>query len=170
MPILPQELSVKLADKCQLKKTKLNVLSPDRRKLSFQYKLCENDKAIEFVVTNQNHISHKGKSLFVVDSMRHHTPESYMQAMADNADRDRCYAVQTPEGLWLLIDSLENRPMLYGPHGRIENNACGRYKGSEKPEGWVFAFNDGVVFGFKQENTRNFIELSSITYTETLNE
>lgn len=161
IPSLPTELSFSLPSNCKFEPVEIAVFGDEKQKIRFDYKLCGKDKS-KFSISNYRRIMLEEKSFIVIDKLRHHTPKSYMEAMAKNAHPDKCFAVETPEKLWLLIAE----PYSPSPAYPFSVTHCGRYEGFSGPKGWVFAIKDGIVFGFKQENVKEFIDLKSITFIE----
>lgn len=163
IPPLPAELSFSLPPKCKLEPVEITVFGDDKQKIRFKYKLCSKEK-LNFSISNYRRIMMHHRSFIVIDKLKHHTPKSYMEAMAKNAHPDHCFAVKTPENLWLLISPIRKERTNFLHHYSKTN--CGRYEGFSEPRGWVFAIKEEIVFGFKQENVKNFIDLDSITFIE----
>lgn len=168
---IPEELNFALNAGCKFKDANFIVFGQKTQTLSFNYQQCSNTARRQFTLIGNNEVIDKvtGKSLLVVGKQGPHNEKEYMEKMANQADPEKCTVMQTDEGFWVLIGESYDNPYSGGiaghqPPAGLYETSCDHYEGFWGPKGWVFKFEEGIVFGIRLENVKNIIDLSSVTY------
>ena len=168
---IPDEFSFAVNAKCKFKNAKFNVFGKKTQSLSFNYQQCPNAARRQFTLIGNNEVIDKvtGRSLLVVGKQGPDSEKEYMEKMAYQADPEKCTVMQTDENFWVLIGESYDNPYSGGivghqPQSGLYETACDHYEGFWGPKGWVFKFEEGIVFGIRLENINDIIDLSSVTY------
>ena len=162
--MLPPELLSELKEGCEWKRADFTLFDQKNQRLKFRYQKCSSTPHIGFDIVGYNEVqTESGLPLLVIGKQGPYKPKEHMAAMIPRSTLEaRCYAVETPESLWFLLPLNDLQGWTTNEFPRM--GPCGSYQGSTNAKGWVFAFNEGIVFGFFQEGVKNFIDLSSVKY------